>query len=168
MKGCLIIKNNLKILAATAIAIVVLDQLTKFMVMQRLSPYEAIEVIPGFFNLVFYMNKGAAFGILNEGGLARQLFLIGTSIAALAIVAVLVWQSSSALATFALSLIAGGAIGNLIDRARFGFVVDFLDFYLSTHHWPAFNVADSAITVGVGLTLIIYLFSNEKPGLKAG
>lgn len=138
------------------------------MVMQRLSPYEAIEVIPGFFNLVFYMNQGAAFGILNEGGMARKLFLIGTSLAALAIVAVLVWQSRSRLTTFALSLIAGGAVGNLIDRARFGFVVDFLDFYLSTRHWPAFNVADSAITVGVGLTIIIYFFSNEKPGLRAG
>jgi len=162
------IRNNFKILAATAVIIVVLDQLTKAIVMQSMAPYESIEVIPGFFNLVFYMNQGAAFGILNEGGLARKLFLIGTSLAALAIVAVLVWQSRSALATVALSLIAGGAIGNLIDRARFGFVIDFLDFFFSTHHWPAFNVADSAITVGVGLTLVIYLFLNEKTGQKAG
>lgn len=161
MRGGAEIKTNYRIFAAVSAAIAVLDQLTKLAITRSLHPYEAVEVVPGFFNIVYYLNKGAAFGILNQGGAFRKLFLIGVSLAALALLAVLVKQSRDRLSALAFSLIAGGAVGNLIDRIRYGSVVDFLDFHVAGWHWPAFNVADSAITIGVGLAVFTYLFSKE-------
>jgi signal peptidase II len=116
-------------------------------------------VLPGFFNLTYLTNNGAAFSMLaGQPALWRQVFFIGAAGVAL----VFIWLAqrsfgrNSALYTAALALIAGGAIGNLIDRIRFGFVIDFLDVYVGIHHWPAFNIADSAITVGVTL----FIFNN--------
>lgn len=141
------------------------DQATKLAVVRGLAPYEEVELIPGLFNLVHYKNQGAAFGILSQGGGLGKLFLIGVSVAALALIAVLLRQSSDRLYAFALSLIAGGAIGNLVDRLRFGSVVDFLDLHIHSWHWPAFNVADSAISVGVALAAFTYLRqgSGKRP-----
>ncbi|WKZ33294.1 MAG: signal peptidase II [Thermodesulfobacteriota bacterium] len=162
MRGGVEIRANYKIFASVSAGIAVLDQLTKLAVMRSLHPYEAVEVVPGFFNIVYYLNKGAAFGILNQGGSLRKLFLIGVSLAALVLLAVLVRQSKDRLSLLAFSLVAGGAIGNLVDRIRFGSVVDFLDFHVASWHWPAFNVADSAITVGVGLVIFSYFFSRHE------
>ena len=122
-------------------------------------------VIPDLFNLTYLTNNGAAFSILaGQPALWRQVFFLCTACAAL----VFIWIAQRSYGrrslwyTVALSLIAGGAIGNLIDRVRFGFVIDFLDVYVGSSHWPAFNVADSAITVGV-LVFIVYnlLFDRE-------
>ncbi|HBG45802.1 MAG TPA: signal peptidase II [Deltaproteobacteria bacterium] len=164
MRGGTGISVHWKIFAATVLTVAALDQATKLIITQSLPVYSGVEVVPGFFSIVHYLNKGAAFGILNDGGAAKKLFLIGVSLVSLAIVTFLIRQSTSRLHSFAFSLIAGGAVGNLIDRVRFGSVVDFLDFYLYTRHWPAFNVADSAITAGVAIALFSYLFGNEKSG----
>ncbi len=141
---------------------IVLDQITKAVIIDRLAIGASIAVIDGFFDIVHFRNPGAAFSIFASGGSMRTVFLIGTSIAALAVIFMLIRQSKETFAIFSLSLIAGGAIGNLIDRLRFGEVVDFLYFHIGRLYWPAFNVADSAITVGVFLTFISFYFQKPK------
>ncbi len=141
------------------VAVVGLDQATKLWIVQHFALYESREVLPGFFNLTYLTNNGAAFSILaGQPAVWRQAFFIAA--ASVALVMIWIGQRSygrvSRWYSAALALIAGGAIGNLIDRIRLGFVVDFLDVYLGSYHWPAFNVADSAITVGV----LIFLFYN--------
>ncbi|WP_310599295.1 signal peptidase II [Desulfobulbus sp.] len=136
------------------LAVVGIDQASKAWIIAHFALHESVEVIPGLFNLTHLTNNGAAFGILaGQPALWRQVFFIAA--AGIALVCIWIAQRSfsprSRAYTVALALIAGGAIGNLIDRIRWGFVVDFLDFYLGQSHWPAFNVADSAITVGVAL-----------------
>lgn len=140
-----------------AVSVVVVDQLTKMWVMATFALHEQLSVIPGFFNLVYVTNTGAAFGFLaGDKTLLRQVFFVTVAIAALIVIAFAYnhLKKQSRIFIYALGLIAGGALGNLIDRLRFGSVIDFLDFYLGTYHWPAFNAADSAITVGVGLFLL--------------
>ncbi len=139
------------------LAVISMDQVTKVWVLHNFALYESKELIPGFFNLTYITNNGAAFSMLaGQPALWRQIFFIGAAGAAL----VFIWLAqrsfgrTSALYTAALGLIAGGAIGNLIDRIRFGFVIDFLDVFFSVHHFPAFNIADSAITVGVTLFIV--------------
>ncbi len=162
MHGGAEIKKNLKTIFSTALAVTVLDQLTKYLVMRSLDLNQVVETVPGLFDLVYFKNPGAAFGIFNDGGTMRTVFLIATSLVSLVVIGVLMKQSKDALMTFGLSLIAGGAVGNLIDRARFGAVVDFLYFHIGEYYWPAFNVADSAITVGVALAIISYYFAGRK------
>jgi len=144
--------------------IIVADQLTKWLIMSRFGLYEIKEIVPGFFNLTYLHNTGAAFGLLANANPAwRPYFFIGIALAALVFVffAFRQYRHRSAVYVFAFSCIGGGAVGNLIDRVRFGSVVDFLDFYVATHHWPAFNVADSAIVVGVGLFLLGGLLDKD-------
>jgi signal peptidase II len=140
-----------------AAAVIITDQLTKLWVVSVFRLYEIKEVIPGIFNLTYLTNTGAAFGFLaGEEAMWRQVFFIGVVCVALLVIA-LTYKSvkqQSALSAYSLSLIGSGAIGNLIDRTRLGEVIDFLDFYYKSHHWPAFNVADSAITVGACLFLL--------------
>lgn len=146
------------ILIIVASAVIILDQLTKAIISHYLYLHQSIEVIGGFFNITYIRNPGAAFGLFRDSGeIFRVLFLTGTSIVALIVIFFFYKQVKDGLISkIALSLIAGGAVGNLIDRIRFGEVVDFLDFYIGIYHWPAFNIADSAITVGVFLLLIFY------------
>ncbi|MEE9543839.1 MAG: signal peptidase II [Thermodesulfobacteriota bacterium] len=153
--------NRVKILLPTAIAVIVLDQVTKTVLLRYLYQNQVVEAIPGLFNIVYFKNTGAAFGIFSGGGAMSKLFLLAVTLGALVVLGFLLKESKGAGATFALSLIVGGAIGNLIDRLLFGYVVDFLDFHLGTLHWPAFNVADSAITVGVGLTIYFMYFKKQ-------
>ena len=138
--------------------VIVLDQLTKLWVVDSFALHESREVIAGFFNLTYIVNYGAAFGFLNNGGHGpwRTVFFVVVAVAAIVMMLVFLYQlrHRGGCLAYGVSLIAGGAAGNLIDRVRLGFVVDFLDFYVGSYHWPAFNVADSAITVGVGLFLI--------------
>src|SRR5512138_3067384 len=124
-----------------AVGVVLLDQGTKELIVRSLRLGEAIPVIPGLFNIVFVFNPGAAFGFLATLGAGlRNPFFILISLAA--VVLIFLYRSrylrENRLASLALSLIMGGAIGNLLDRLRYGMVVDFLDFYLRDYHWPAF------------------------------
>jgi signal peptidase II len=149
------------------LTVISMDQVTKIWILHNFALYESKVMIPGFFNLTYITNNGAAFSILaGQPALWRQIFFIGTAGVAL----VFIWMAqrsfgrTSALYTVALALIAGGAIGNLIDRIRFGFVIDFLDFFIGVHHFPAFNIADSAITVGVTLFIINNLLFERHQG----
>lgn len=138
----------------TAVIVVLADQLSKWWLMESLSLYETIPVIPGFFNLTYIHNPGAAFGLFAGNGEPWRLwFFGGVALVALVVIVFLYihYRNQGALYPFCFGLIGGGALGNLIDRFRFGSVVDFLDFYIGHYHWPAFNLADSAICVGIGL-----------------
>ncbi len=149
--------------------VVLADQLTKLWIMNSLPLYGKRIIIPGFFNLVHVTNTGAAFGLLaGEHTLWRQVFFIGVALVALGAIffAYREVKTKGFVFTVAAGLIAGGALGNLVDRIRFGAVVDFLDFYVKHYHWPAFNVADSAITVGVGLFLAAGIFGVDHGLLK--
>lgn len=138
-------------------AVVFLDQFTKLLVLRYLPLHSGKEVIPGFFNLVHTRNTGAAFSLLaGMPSFWRQTFFVGMT---LLIVAMLFFayrkvRSGDVWGRAAYSLIIGGALGNLVDRLRLNEVVDFLDVYVSSYHWPAFNVADSAISVGAVMLLI--------------
>jgi signal peptidase II len=140
-----------------ALAVLVLDQASKLVIIRALRLGQAIPVIPGYFDIVFVLNPGAAFGFLATlPDRVRNPFFIGISVIAIALI--LFYHSrylrSHRLASLSLSLVLGGAVGNLIDRVRYGVVVDFLDVHVYQYHWPAFNVADSAISVGVSLMVL--------------
>ncbi len=146
-------------------SLIVLDQITKAIILRWVPMFEIFPVIPGFFNITHIHNPGGAFGFMASQGLEVRsfLFLAMSSLAAVVIVffylrtpAVYSWLST------ALLLIFGGAIGNMIDRIRFREVVDFLDFYAGNYHWPAFNVADSGITVGMAI-LVYHLLFDKMP-----
>ncbi len=158
-------------LTITAV-VLILDIWTKWLVMRRIDLHEAIPVIPDFFQLVHVRNTGAAFGIgANADSRLVPLLLNVGAIAVFCVVVVYALRSavSDRLLQTGLHLILGGAIGNLLDRFRFGYVVDFLDVYVGTHHWPAFNVADSAICIGIGLLFFDMRKKpeTETPGLTA-
>ncbi len=147
------------------LVVVVLDQLTKIWIVKSFQLYESLEVIPAFFNLTYLTNKGAAFGFLAgvDAAWRHYFFLILASVALVFVV--IAWfrmRNDHRFYGPALALIAGGAIGNVIDRVRLGAVVDFLDFYVAGYHWPAFNVADSAICVGVALFLLANILEEKQ------
>jgi signal peptidase II len=146
-----------------AAAIIILDIWTKALVLARIDLHEAIPIIPNFFQLVHVRNTGAAFGIgANASSRIVPLLLNLGAIAVFCVVVVYALRSavSDRLLQTGLHLILGGAIGNLLDRFRFGYVVDFLDVYVGLKHWPAFNVADSAICIGIAL---LFLDMRKKP-----
>ena len=148
---------------ALAIAVIVLDIWTKALVLARIDLHESITIIPNFFQLVHVRNTGAAFGIgANASSRIVPLLLNTGAIAVFCVVVVYALRSAvtDRLLQTGLHLILGGAIGNLLDRFRFGYVVDFLDVYVGTKHWPAFNVADSAICIGIAL---LFLDMRKKP-----
>ncbi|MEK6791968.1 MAG: signal peptidase II [Deltaproteobacteria bacterium] len=160
MRGGIEIGKTRLIAAIIAASVFVIDMITKAVITHTFVLGESMEVINGFFDIVYVINRGAAFSILNNAGMLGTLILIGASVVALGILIYLIGQSKILLTTVALSLIAGGAAGNLVDRVRLGFVVDFLDLHVGRLHWPAFNAADSAITVGV--VLAVYAFYIKK------
>ena len=134
--------------------VLVLDQLTKLAVIDGLTAYVDVIPLTGFFNLVHVHNTGAALSLFTDQPGWQRIFFLGIAAVAAAVILYLLRKSACRPRyDIALSLILGGAIGNLIDRARYGYVIDFLDFYLGTWHWPAFNVADSAITLGAALLI---------------
>ena len=146
-----------------AAAIVLVDQITKWAVLGFFANRAPREEITSFFNLVLAYNKGAAFSMLADAPGWQTPLLIAFALAAAAIVTWLVLRNpGKRLLCLGLALILGGAVGNLIDRVRFGHVVDFLDFHALGWHWPAFNVADSAITVGALLLILDGLVHHEK------
>ena len=145
----------------TALAVFALDFLTKTSALHVLHPFSPRTVIPGFLNLSLVFNRGAAFGIFPG---AAVLFM---TLAAATVVAILffAWHAYNASLPLkiALGMIAGGATGNLLDRLRFGHVVDFLDFYVGPWHWPAFNIADSSLCLGASFILITALRKHSRP-----
>jgi len=148
---------SLKAPLAWAGLVLFLDQLSKLWVAASFLTHESLPVIPGLFSLTFVTNTGAAFGILaGAQSMLRQVFFVGVALVALAVLylAYREYRGHGQIYMAAIGLVAGGALGNLVDRLRLGHVIDFLDFYLRQHHWPAFNIADSAITIGVGLFLL--------------
>lgn len=151
-----------RLLGIVTAVILVLDQATKLYVDARFDLYESVPVIPGWFHLTYIRNKGAAFGIFADSAVRIPFFISMTLIALL----VILWylrrlRADQQFTAFALTLIFAGALGNLIDRVRLGEVIDFLDVFWRHHHWPAFNVADSAICVGVAL-LIWEMWQEER------
>jgi signal peptidase II len=149
-----------------AAIVVLVDRLTKAVVADRISLHDSVDVLPGIFRLTHVQNQGAAFGLFSDSSFPWKVaLLILFSIAALAVVSALLWKNGDALnaTAIALSLVFGGAVGNLWDRVTSGRVIDFLDFYLGQHHWPAFNIADSAIVVGALLLLSeIFMAPHEE------
>lgn len=149
------------------IAVLLADQLSKLAVMGSLSLFESIPVIPGFFNLTYVINRGAAFSLLAQADASwRHPFFVAVGVIAVTALTIFYFRTrkDEPRQALGLPLIAGGALGNLVDRLRLGGVVDFLDFHYSGLHWPAFNIADSAICIGVGLFI---LFSFGDSGGKA-
>ena len=150
------VSRKWKVVVGWVAAIVIVDQITKAIVDRTMPLHHSIPLIDGFFNLTYIRNTGAAFGIFSGSHEAFRLpFLILVSVVASGFIIVMLRrlrEGETGLAT-ALAFILGGAIGNLIDRIVYGEVIDFLDVYWSIYHWPAFNVADSFITIGVAITL---------------
>lgn len=145
--------------------IVALDQITKQLIRQKFSLYESVPVIDGFFNLTFIENPGAAFGFLADAGsvwVGRVFILITLIAVPLVVYLYREVESQDRRLAAALILVGGGAIGNLIDRLTVGPVTDFLDFYIGRYHWPAFNVADSCITIGVSIMVAAWLMPHRR------
>ncbi len=130
--------------------VIMADIITKEIIVSSVSLYERISVLP-FLNIVHVQNKGAAFGIF--AGLGNKYF-IGIAIIAMIFIVVYLVKAPKGLETYALSLVLGGAIGNFIDRVRIGKVTDFIDVFVNDWHWPSFNIADSALTVGIALFIL--------------
>jgi len=144
--------------------IIVLDQASKWVMSSWLSLYETVAVIP-FFNLTMAHNTGAAFSFLSQAGGWQRWFFVGLALAVS--LGLLIWLKKIAktnLEAMSVSLILGGAIGNVIDRVYFGYVIDFLDVYYGSYHWPAFNIADSAIVIGA-IILVIDSFTAKPESL---
>jgi len=167
--GGLEVKHH-KYLKLSAIAgfVIIFDQITKAVIQNTVPLYHSITVIPGFFSITHIHNPGGAFGFManKSSGLRNLLFLL---ISSLAICLIFYFYKKTpqkySLLSACFALILGGALGNLIDRIRFGKVVDFLDFYIGSYHWPAFNVADSLLCIGIGLLIISTIFTG-KPAQK--
>ena len=150
----------LSISAGIAFFLLVLDQLTKLLVEKRMILGESIEVIKGFFSLTYVTNKGAAWGIFHGYGMV--LFGIGMLVTIIAIVFLRKLCAGYPERYVAILAVLSGVFGNSIDRLFRGAVVDFLDFYIKDHHWPAFNVADCAICIGIGVYMLSVLIRPEE------
>lgn len=146
---------------AVAIAILIADQITKQLALTYLSGGPSVEVT-SFFNLVLVWNTGVSFGMFQSGGDTGRWILIALACAISLVLVVLLAREQRSLTRLAYWLVLAGAVGNVIDRLRFGAVVDFLDFHAGGYHWPAFNIADSAIVIGAGL-LLLDTFRSETP-----
>jgi signal peptidase II len=152
--------------ALGSVAVVACDQATKHLVRSRMPVHESIPVVPGLFHLTHVTNRGALFGMLHDLPDPWRAAIF-TSVPVLA-VGLIVWfqmrtPATDRLAQGGLALILAGAVGNLADRLRFGQVTDFLDVFVGEHHWPAFNVADSSICVGVALLMLDLLRHGRRP-----
>ncbi len=155
-----------------AVSVFVLDRITKVLIERNVSVWESKNIIPGFFDIVHAKNRGAAFGIFSEGhSELRTFLLIGVSLGVLLFISMLLLRPTRAgfaankLTMVGLSLVMGGAIGNIYDRIAYGMVTDFLEFYIGEYHFAAFNVADSAITIGAGL-LLLDMWRNRKETVR--
>ncbi|MGB9499984.1 MAG: signal peptidase II [Dissulfuribacterales bacterium] len=159
------LQNKYVKLACISGLVVILDQITKWAVARSITLYDVIELIPGFFNLIHIQNTGGAFGVFagRQNSLQSLVFVL-ISIAAMCLIVYLYKNTPEEypILSFGFSLIFGGAMGNMIDRIRFGRVTDFIDLYIGNLHWPAFNIADSAITVGM-IIFGFYIIFRKMP-----
>lgn len=157
------IQRKYLLLISIAGFILILDQMSKLYIHTNFFLGESIEIIKGFFNFTYVRNTGAAFGVFSDTHkFLRILFFFAMPFLALLIVIFMVrnLKESENLYIFALSCIFGGALGNLMDRLRFGYVIDFLDFYIGKHAWPAFNIADISIVSGI---ILLFFITFKKP-----
>ena len=147
-----------------ALAVFALDRLTKWLIETHVSFTRTYHILPGFFDIVHSQNRGVAFGLFNDGATGFSTVLLSLfALAAVLVIAALLWTSRlDRLSQTGLSLILGGAAGNLFDRIVWGRVTDFLEFYVGDFHWPTFNVADSAIVIGSSLLLIELLRARRQ------
>jgi signal peptidase II len=162
-------KKKYWILLIVFLGIIALDQSTKLAIQQTLPLHKTVEIIPGFFNLIHVRNTGGAFGIFGgeKGPVGSVLFVIASLVAVgVLVILFLRVKEHEKMLTFSLSLLLSGAIGNLLDRLNYGEVIDFLDFNIASYHWPAFNVADSAISIGIGLMALELLIKEHKKPSK--
>ena len=153
------------LLALLGGTIVAFDQVTKLSIMESMRLHESIPIVPNLFSLTYIRNPGAAFGLLAGSSNAFRMVFFGiTSLFALALLGTILFRlpEKDWMGQLSIAGILGGAIGNLIDRLRYGEVIDFLDVYVDSYHWPAFNVADSAIVVGVGMMFIDSLIGEGR------
>ena len=156
-----------KIIVPTALVVLILDRLTKSLVVDWVCYGDMVPVVPGFFDLTYVRNTGAAFSLMaGARDSVRLPFLVLTSLAAVVVLFyfIRITRPEHRLVLFALSLILGGAAGNLIDRAFYGSVIDFIYWHIGGYYWPAFNIADSGITVGVTILCGDMLLSKRAPG----
>lgn len=144
----------------TAFLIIVADQFTKLWILRRIETGD-IEITP-FFNLVLVWNRGISFGLFGQGNPVSPIILIAISLIIAAGFGVWLWQATNKHLVIAIGAVIGGALGNVIDRLRFGAVVDFLDVHAFGWHWPAFNIADSAIVLGIAFIVLDGLFCQSK------
>lgn len=152
------------LLGFLSLAIVVLDQVTKVYVMETMRLHESIPVVANFFSITYIRNPGAAFGFLSSSSSSFRFVFFGlTSIFAVGLLGTILVRmpKDDWMGRLSVAAILGGAIGNLLDRVRYGEVIDFLDFYINGYHWPAFNIADSAITVGVVFLILHFAFEKH-------
>ncbi len=153
------------LLGLLSLAIVVVDQVTKVSVMESMRLHESIPVIANLFSITYIRNPGAAFGFLSSSSSSFRFVFFGlTSVFAVGLLGMIMVRmpKDDWMGRLSVAGILGGAVGNLLDRLRYGEVIDFLDFYINGYHWPAFNVADSAITVGV-VFLILHFATEKEP-----
>lgn len=145
-----------------AVAVIALDQATKWWIVTKvMQPPRGIPVT-SFFNLVMGWNRGVSFGMFNNHSDFNVWFFSGLSLFIVAVLAVWLYRVKAMLTALAIGLVIGGALGNVVDRLRFGAVADFLDFHVAGYHWPAFNVADASITVGAVVLVLESLFGGEE------
>jgi len=153
------IKKNISLIIIF-FSIILVDQLTKILVIKNFQLYESMSIFP-LFNLTFVVNYGFAFGFLNNSSL-NQIIVICVIFSIIAYFLYLLFKTQDQFFRFSLILVLSGAVGNFIDRVIHGFVIDFIDIYLGSYHWPAFNIADSSITLGFILIMFNILFLNKK------
>jgi signal peptidase II len=159
------VKKKYYLIVFPSLGILLLDQITKWIILRTIPIHGSIPVINGFFNLVQVRNRGMAFGFMNRTGSDLPFYLL-VSLTLVAVFLLVLWalrlKPGEQRILPGLSLILGGALGNLIDRVRLHEVIDFLDFYVGSFHWPAFNVADSAITLGAVWIALNLLFRHPS------
>ncbi len=160
-------KTRYTLFALISIVGIIIDQITKFAIDRSMRLFDSIPIIENYFNLTYVRNKGAAFSFLSNASWRLPFFITVSTVAALVIlIALCRLRDDQRLAHTSLAMIFSGAVGNLIDRVRLGEVIDFLDAHWYRYHWPAFNVADSLICVGVFLLAIDMIFEEKR--LKRG
>ena len=143
-----------------SLVLIIADQITKTIAFVRLSDGDNITVLP-VLNFTLAFNQGAAFSFLSHAGGWQNLFFIILAVVVTACLVIYILKNNSRLQCFGLSMIIAGALGNVVDRLHYGFVIDFIDVHIGLYHWPVFNLADSAITTGVIILLIGYFFKSE-------
>lgn len=157
------INNRKKYLLFFTLLPLIIDIITKYIVKTNMVLYSFIPVIDGLFNIVYVLNPGAAFSFLHDMNESyRQIFFVSITSVAIIVIFYIFLKETTKLNIIGFALILSGAIGNLIDRIFIGKVVDFLDFYYKSYHFPAFNVADSCITIGVALIIINLIFIKDN------